>query len=152
MRRSGNSHHHAYCIIYTDLEFILLICLLLSQNNANKSFPVQYKPWNTSTTVPHILCDSSSIQCVTYSLQFSLHSLPPAQYELWNSQVQLLIYVLCFQLNTRFGILNHSSPHTLCFNLSLHHTTNFCSSHTSASFMYIKGKFFRKFCNAHSKN
>ena len=100
---------------------------------------------------PHTVCFQLNTRC-NILLHFSLHSLLPAQYELWHSQVQLLTYSAfnsiqdVVYLTTVLHILSTSTfPYTI-------QATFVCSSHTSASFMFIKDKFFSKLCNSHSKN
>ena len=129
--------------MYTDLEFILLIDLLLSQNNAKKiiiSSPIQAMAYLNHSS-PHTLCFQLNKRC-NILLQFSLHSLLPAQYELWHSQVQLLIYSAfssiqdMVYLSTFLHIISASTfPYMI-------QATFICSSYTSASFMFIKDKFF----------
>lgn len=135
-----NSHHHAYCIIYTDLRVYLINWSAVITEQCKKNYHFQ------SHTSHGILKSQLSTYCVLpaqYKVQhFSLHTLLPAQYELWHSQVQLLIYSAFSSIQdvaystTVLHILSASTfPYTI-------QATFVCSSHISSSFMFIKDKFF----------
>jgi len=114
------------------------------------SSPIQAMSY-LSHSSPHTVCFQLNTRC-NLLLQFSLHCLLPAQYELWHSQVQLLIYSAFSSIqDVAYSI---TVPHILSAStFPVHHTSNFCMfSHTSAPFMFIKDKFFSKLCNTHPKN
>jgi len=114
------------------------------------SSPIQAMAYLNHSS-PHTVCFQLNTRC-NILLQFSLHSLFPAQYELWHSQVQLLIYSAFTSIRDvtySITVLHILSASTFPYTIQ---ATFVCSSHTSASFMFIKDKFFGKFCNTHSKN